>query len=118
MTNGAAPRPVPGPPGAISVFFVVKSGLFAAAAWIWLLILVARDDRITGWHLVATGAGICFSLVTVQLGIRLASQRAEALRYADLRREIVDLSWQAAGLTPPDENAMKVFRLPPDRTRR
>jgi hypothetical protein len=118
MTNGTAPRPAPGTPGVISFFFVVKAGLFAAAAWVWLLVLVAQGDEVTGWHLVATGAGICFSLVTVQLAIRYTSQRAEALRYADLRREIVDLSWHAAGLNPPDETSLKVLRMPPDRTRR
>ncbi|MET8359389.1 hypothetical protein [Micromonospora sp. NPDC005171] len=46
-------RPQPYQPGAVSLFFVAKAGVFAAAFWIWLLVLVLRTDSATGLQVLA-----------------------------------------------------------------
>jgi hypothetical protein len=115
-----SPRRVPGAPGAISLFFVAKAALFGAVCWAWLLYLLGRGPGpATGWELFAAGAGICFTLVAVLLGVRYATERAAAARHAELVREIADLSWHAvaqATRTPenPDGN---VFTMPGSRDR-
>jgi hypothetical protein len=89
-------RQTPYKPGAISLFFVVKAGIFAAAFWIWLLVLVLGDGTVTGWHLFAASGAITTTLVGVVLGIRMALQANAAERYAETKRMLVEISWNTA----------------------
>lgn len=115
-------RQPPGAPGVISMFFVAKAALFGAAAWAWLLYLISRDNRVTGWQLFAACAGICFTLVAVLLGVRYAGERAAALRHAELVREVAELSWQAVAAAPAEAGTpvARIFTIPngQDRNRR
>jgi hypothetical protein len=118
MAEDPSPNRVPGSPGAVSMFFIAKAAFFAAVAWAWLLYLIGRGDPTTGWELFAASAGICFTLVAVQLGVRYANQRSAALRQAELCKHLVDLSWSTAGLD--HEATGRVLHMQPgtDRTRR
>ncbi len=102
--------PPPHSPGAISLFFVAKAALFAAGFWIWLIVLMARGGAATGVHLVAASGGIVTTLVSVVLGARLALQRNAAVRHAELKRLLVDISWNAfaAAGNGNDERGAKV----------
>ena len=118
-SRSASPAP-PGPPGSISMFFVAKAALFGAVAWAWLVYLIARGSD-SGWLVFAASAGICFTIVTVSLGIRFASQRAAALRHAELVKEVSALSWQLTAMVESGEAPpARVFTMPtgPDRSRR
>ncbi|MGK5445339.1 hypothetical protein ACSNN7_26430 [Micromonospora sp. URMC 105] len=88
-------RPVPHRPGAVSVFFVAKAAVFALGFWIWLLVLVLNGDEATGAHVLAATGAITTTLVGVVLGARLALQRSAAVRHAELKRLLVDISWNA-----------------------
>ncbi|RKN44267.1 hypothetical protein [Micromonospora endolithica] len=109
----AAPdRPMPHRPGAVSLFFVAKAGVFAAGFWIWLLVLVLRGDTATGLHvLVATGA-VTTTLVGVVLGARLALQHDAAERHAEFKRLLVDISWNAFAAAGNAESPGKVVPFP------
>jgi hypothetical protein len=114
------PRRAPGQPGVISMFFVAKAALFGLVCWAWLLYLIGRaSETVSGWELFAAGAGICFTLVAVLLGVRFAIERAAALRHSEVMKEIADLSWQAIA-QPASSPAAQVVPLPSgsDRTRR
>lgn len=121
MTTKLTSRPVPGEPGTISMFFVAKAAFFAAAAWAWVLVLIGRDRSATGWELFAVAAGICFTLVAVLLGIRFANQRAAARRHDDLRRLLVELSWDTLAAQGQHDSA-RILHMQPgpgsDRGRR
>ena len=88
-------RPVPHRPGAVSLFFVAKAGVFALGFWIWLLVLAVRGSPATGVHLIAAAGAITTTLVGVVLGARMALQRNAAARHAELKRLLVDISWNA-----------------------
>ncbi|WP_194822556.1 hypothetical protein [Micromonospora sp. S-DT3-3-22] len=88
-------RPVPHRPGAVSLFFVVKAAVFALAFWSWLLVLVFTGDEATGPHVLAAAGAVTTTLVGVLLGVRLALQRNAAVRHAELKRLLVDISWNA-----------------------
>ncbi|MFK3981328.1 hypothetical protein ACI2K4_13235 [Micromonospora sp. NPDC050397] len=87
--------PLPHRPGAISLFFVVKAALFAAGFWAWLLVLVFTGTNATGLHVLAATGTIITTLVSVLLGVRMALQRDAAQRHAELKRLLVDISWNA-----------------------
>ena len=105
-------RPVPYRPGAISLFFVVKAAIFALAFWIWLLLLVIRGDQVSGWHLFATAGAISTTLVGVILGIRMALQANAADRHAEVRKALVEISWNTAFAAHQAEEAGNVLRFP------
>lgn len=88
-------RPVPHRPGAVSLFFVVKAAVFALGFWSWLLVLVFTGDAVTGAHVLAAAGAVTTTLVGVLLGVRLALQRSAAVRHAELKRLLVDISWNA-----------------------
>ncbi|MEU5962901.1 hypothetical protein ABZ777_16990 [Micromonospora parva] len=88
-------RPQPYQPGAVSLFFVAKAGVFAAAFWIWLLVLVLRTDSATGLQVLAATGTITTTLVAVVLGARMALQHNAAVRHAEVKRLLVDISWNA-----------------------
>ncbi|MEV4119111.1 hypothetical protein [Micromonospora sp. NPDC049645] len=88
-------RPQPYQPGAVSLFFVAKAGVFAAAFWIWLLVLVLRTDSATGLQVLAATGAITTTLVAVLLGARMAVQHNAAIRHAEMKRLLVDISWNA-----------------------
>ncbi|MBQ1044769.1 MULTISPECIES: hypothetical protein [unclassified Micromonospora] len=88
-------RPVPHRPGAVSLFFVAKAGVFALGFWIWLLVLAVRGSEATGVHLIAATGAVCTTLAGVVLGARMALQRNAAARHAELKRLLVDISWNA-----------------------
>ncbi|MEV0942503.1 hypothetical protein AB0I90_19290 [Micromonospora wenchangensis] len=87
--------PVPHRPGAVSLFFVVKAAVFALGFWSWLLVLVFTGDAVTGAHVLAAAGAVTTTLVGVLLGVRLALQRSAAVRHAELKRLLVDISWNA-----------------------
>ncbi|MDG4806339.1 hypothetical protein O7634_06175 [Micromonospora sp. WMMD1120] len=105
-------RPQPYQPGAVSLFFVAKAAVFAAAFWIWLLILVLRTDSATGLQvLAATGAGTT-TLVGVVLGARMALQRNAAIRHSEVKKLLVDISWNAFTAAGNAESTGKVVPFP------
>ncbi|MFI7303333.1 hypothetical protein ACIBM8_08975 [Micromonospora aurantiaca] len=105
-------RPVPHRPGAVSLFFVAKAALFALGFWIWLLVLAVRGGEATGVHLIAATGAICTTLVSVVLGTRMALQRDAALRHAELKRMLVDISWNAFAAAGNAEQPGKVVPFP------
>ncbi|MGN9810766.1 hypothetical protein ACTMSW_15555 [Micromonospora sp. BQ11] len=109
----AAPdRPMPHRPGAVSLFFVAKAGVFAAGFWIWLLVLAIRGDGATGLHLLAATGAITTTLVAVVLGARMALQRNAAERHAEFKRMLVDISWNAFAAAGDAESTGKVVPFP------
>ncbi|WP_431942588.1 hypothetical protein [Micromonospora marina] len=105
-------RPVPHHPGAVSLFFVAKAAVFALGFWIWLLMLAVRGDEATGVHLIAATGAICTTLAAVVLGARLALQRNAAARHAELKRLLVDISWNAFAAAGNAEQPGKVVPFP------
>jgi hypothetical protein len=113
-------RPAPHSPGAISLFFVVKAGVFALGFWSWLLVLVLGDDGATGAHILAATGATTTTLVGVVLGARMAVQRNAAVRHAELKRLLVDISWNAftaAGNAEHPGQVMPFPTLPPESER-
>ncbi|MEV1288155.1 hypothetical protein [Micromonospora sp. NPDC049679] len=92
---GAPASPVPHTPGPVSLFFVAKAAVFATGFWIWLLILVVGGREASGLHVLAATGAITTTVVGVVLGVRVAMQRNEAERHAELKRLLVDISWNA-----------------------
>ncbi|MEV7330982.1 hypothetical protein [Micromonospora sp. NPDC093244] len=105
-------RSRPYQPGAVSLFFVATAGVFAAGFWGWLLVLVLRSYTATGVEvLVATGA-VTASLAGVVLGVRLALQRNASVRHAEVKRLLVDISWNAFVAVGNAEGMGKVVPFP------
>ncbi|MFI2661480.1 hypothetical protein [Micromonospora carbonacea] len=105
-------RPVPHRPGAVSLFFVAKAGVFAAGFWYWLLVLVSHAERVTGAHVLAATGAVTTTLAGVVLGVRLALQRNAAVRHAELKRLLVDISWNAFAAAGNAETPAKVVPFP------
>ncbi|MDO3684598.1 hypothetical protein [Micromonospora sp. C28ISP2-4] len=105
-------RPVPHRPGAVSLFFVAKAAVFALGFWIWLLVLAVRGGDATGVHLISATGAICTTLASVVLGARMALQRNAAVRHAELKRMLVDISWNAFAAAGNAEHAGKVVPFP------
>ncbi|MEU4472172.1 hypothetical protein [Micromonospora sp. NPDC023888] len=105
-------RPQPYQPGAVSLFFVAKAGVFAAGFWIWLLVLVLRTDSATGQHVLAATGAITTTLVGVVLGARMALQHNAAVRHAEMKKLLVDISWNAFAAAGNAESAGKVVPFP------
>ncbi|WP_343444972.1 hypothetical protein [Micromonospora schwarzwaldensis] len=105
-------RPVPHRPGAVSLFFVVKAGVFALGFWVWLLVLAVQGDPAEGVHLIAATGAICTTLAGVVLGARMALQRNAAARHAELKRLLVDISWNAFAAAGNSDHAAKVVPFP------
>ncbi|MFF5178555.1 hypothetical protein ACFY2Q_11100 [Micromonospora sp. NPDC000316] len=105
-------RPQPYQPGAVSLFFVAKAGVFAAGFWIWLLLLVLRTDAATGAELLAATGAITTTLAAVVLGARMALQRNAATRHAEMRKLLVDISWNAFAAAGNAESTGKVVPFP------
>lgn len=105
-------RPVPHRPGAVSLFFVAKAAVFALGFWIWLLVLAVRGGDATGVHLIAATGAICTTLASVVLGARMALQRNAAVRHAELKRMLVDISWNAFAAAGNAEQPGKVVPFP------
>ncbi|MEU7174908.1 hypothetical protein [Micromonospora tulbaghiae] len=105
-------RPVPHRPGAVSLFFVAKAAVFALGFWIWLLVLAVRGGDATGVHLIAATGAICTTLASVVLGARMAVQRNAAVRHAELKRMLVDISWNAFAAAGNAEQSGKVVPFP------
>ncbi|MEV0717236.1 hypothetical protein [Asanoa sp. NPDC050611] len=105
-------RPVPYQPGAISLFFVVKAAIFALAFWIWLLVLAIQGGQVGGWHLFAAAGAITTTLVGVALGVRMALQSNAAERHAEVRKALVEISWNTAFAAHQAEDPDNVLRFP------
>jgi hypothetical protein len=82
-------------PGAVSMFFVVKAGVFAAGFWSWLVVLLVRGGAVEAQHVVAAAGAIVTTLVGVLLGVRYALQRSAALRHQEMMKMLVDISWHS-----------------------
>ncbi|MFC8299300.1 hypothetical protein [Micromonospora orduensis] len=105
-------RPQPYQPGAVSLFFVAKAGVFAAGFWIWLLVLVLRTDSATGAQVLAATGAITTTLVAVVLGARMALQRNASVRHAEMKKLLVDISWNAFAAAGNAESTGKVVPFP------
>ncbi|MFC5921859.1 hypothetical protein [Micromonospora vulcania] len=105
-------RPQPYQPGAVSLFFVAKAGVIAAAFWIWLLVLVLRTDAATGAQVLAAVGAITTTLVAVVLACRMALQHNAAVRHAEVKKLLVDISWNAFTAAGNAENAGTVVPFP------
>ncbi|MGW3789349.1 hypothetical protein ACWD5Z_32625 [Micromonospora chokoriensis] len=105
-------RPHPYQPGAVSLFFVAKAGVFAAGFWIWLLVLVLRTSSATGLHVLAATGAITTTLVGVVLGARMALQHSAAVRHAEVKKLLVDISWNAFAAAGNAESTGKVVPFP------
>ncbi|MBM0280040.1 hypothetical protein [Micromonospora tarensis] len=105
-------RPQPYQPGAVSLFFVAKAGVFAAAFWIWLLLLVLRTDSATGLQVLAATGAITTTLVGVVLGARMALQHNAAIRHGEVKKLLVDISWNAFAAAGNAESTGKVVPFP------
>ncbi|NYH43541.1 hypothetical protein HNR22_003268 [Micromonospora jinlongensis] len=105
-------RPQPYQPGAVSLFFVAKAGVFAAGFWIWLLVLVLRTSSATGLQVLAATGAITTTLVAVVLGARMALQQSAAIRHAETKKLLVDISWNAFAAAGNAESAGKVVPFP------
>ena len=99
-------------PGVISKFFVAKAGIFAAAFWIWLMIIALSDQSVTGWHLIALAGAVTTTLVGVILGVRMALQANAAERHAELRKYLVEISWNTAYVANSAESGANVVQFP------
>ncbi|MET7876598.1 hypothetical protein [Micromonospora profundi] len=96
----------------MSLFFVAKAGVFAAAFWIWLLLMAFRTHEATGVDVLAATGAITTTLVAVVLGSRLALQRNAAIRHAETKKLLVDISWNAFAAAGNAEGAGKVVPFP------
>ncbi|MFF3864541.1 hypothetical protein [Micromonospora sp. NPDC001898] len=105
-------RPPPYRPGTVSLFFVAKAGVFAAGFWVWLLVLVLGGDQADGTHVLAAAGAVTTTLVGVVLGARMALQRNAAVRHAELKRLLVDISWNAFAAAGNAETPGKVVPFP------
>ncbi|MDM4720914.1 hypothetical protein QTQ03_15425 [Micromonospora sp. WMMA1363] len=105
-------RPLPHRPGAVSLFFVAKAGVFAAGFWIWLLGLVAGGGAATGPHLLAATGATTTTLVGVVLGVRMALQHNAAQRHAEVKRLLVDISWNAFAAAGNADSPGKIVPFP------
>ena len=105
-------RPLPYRPGAVSLFFVAKAAVFAAGFWIWLVVLAVQGGVATGTHLLAATGAITTTGAAVVLGARLALQRNAAQRHAELKRLMVDISWNAFTAAGNSESPAKVVPFP------
>ncbi|MBM7491045.1 hypothetical protein JOD64_002267 [Micromonospora luteifusca] len=105
-------RPQPYQPGAVSLFFVAKAGVFAATFWIWLLILVLRTDSATGLQVLAATGAITTTLLGVVLGARMALQHNAAIRHAEVKKLLVDISWNAFTAAGNADSTGKVVPFP------
>ncbi|MCZ7378277.1 hypothetical protein [Micromonospora sp. WMMC250] len=105
-------RPHPYQPGAVSLFFVAKAGVFAAGFWVWLLVLVLRTSSATGLHVLAATGAITTTLVGVVLGARMALQHSAAVRHAEVKKLLVDISWNAFAAAGNAESTGKVVPFP------
>ncbi|MET7667118.1 hypothetical protein [Micromonospora luteifusca] len=105
-------RPQPYQPGAVSLFFVAKAGVFAATFWIWLLIMVLRTDSATGLQVLAATGAITTTLLGVVLGARMALQHNAAIRHAEVKKLLVDISWNAFTAAGNADSTGKVVPFP------
>ncbi|MEK8109244.1 hypothetical protein NKG94_40130 [Micromonospora sp. M12] len=96
----------------MSLFFVAKAGVFAAGFWIWLLVLVLRTDSATGLHVLAATGAITTTLVAVVLGARMALQHNAAIRHGEVKKLLVDISWNAFAAAGNAESTGKVVPFP------
>lgn len=104
--------PIPHRPGVISLFFVAKAAVFAAGFWIWLLILVGRAEDASGLHVLAATGAITTTVAGVALGVRVALQRNAAERHAELKRLLVDISWNVFTAAGNGESRANVVPFP------
>ncbi|MEV0157356.1 hypothetical protein AB0H57_27010 [Micromonospora sp. NPDC050686] len=105
-------RPLPHRPGAVSLLFVGKAAVFAAGFWSWLLVLVLAGGPATGAAVFAATGAVATTLVGVILGCRLALQRNAAERHAELKRLLVDISWNAFTAAGNADAPAKVVPFP------
>ncbi|MEH1099950.1 hypothetical protein [Micromonospora sp. CPCC 205561] len=105
-------RPLPHRPGAVSLFFVAKAGVFALGFWLWLLTLVLGGGEVSGAHALAAAGAVTTTLVGVVLGARLTLQRDAADRHAELKRLLVDISWNAFAAAGNADALGKVLPFP------
>ncbi|MEV7227445.1 hypothetical protein AB0M79_10555 [Polymorphospora sp. NPDC051019] len=106
------PPPPPHRPGAVSLFFVCKAAVFAAGFWIWLVVLAFDEGAASGMHLLAATGAITTTLVSVILGVRMALQANAAQRHAELKRLLVDISWNAFAAAGNAESPANVVPFP------
>lgn len=81
--------------GMFSLFLVVTSAVFATGSWTWLVILAAAGGEVSARHILAAAVAVTTTVVAVLLAVRVLLQREAAEQHADVRRLLVDISWNA-----------------------
>lgn len=82
-------------PDAFSLFLVIKFAVFATGFWTWLVILAVAGGEASARHVLAAAGASTSTVVAVLLAVRMAVHRDVAERHADVRRLLVDISWNA-----------------------
>lgn len=109
----ATPAPTPPHrPGSISLFFVAKAAVFAAGFWIWLAVMTIGGGPASGLEILAATGAVTTTLVSVVLGVRMALQGNAAERHAELKRLLVDISWNAFAAAGNADSPANVLPFP------
>jgi hypothetical protein len=109
----ATPAPTPPHrPGSISLFFVAKAAVFAAGFWIWLAVMTIGGGSASGLEILAATGAITTTGVSVVLGVRMALQHNAAERHAELKRLLVDISWNAFAAAGNADSPANVVPFP------
>ncbi|MFB9237262.1 hypothetical protein ACFFWC_17150 [Plantactinospora siamensis] len=87
---------------------MIKTAIFGAGFWTWLIILMVRGGATSGLHFFVASGAIATSLACVVLCARYALQRSAAVRHADLKRLLVDISWNAFAAAGSEQNEATV----------
>lgn len=82
-------------PGAFSLFLAIKAAVVATGCWTWLVLLAVDGGEASARHVLAAAGASTSTVVAVLLAVRLAMYRDLAQRHADVRRLLVDISWNA-----------------------
>jgi hypothetical protein len=73
---------------------------------VWFVVLAAQEASPGPWLLVAGSAAVTTSLVGVILGVRFSMQADAAERHAEVKKPLVEISWNTAfavNAPPADE---------------
>ncbi|WBB79094.1 hypothetical protein O7606_23380 [Micromonospora sp. WMMD882] len=91
---------------------MAKAAVFAAGFWGWLVVLALRGGTLGVPHLLAATGALATTAAGLALGVRLALQHNAAVRHAELKRVLVDISWNAFAAVGNSESPAKVVPFP------
>lgn len=90
-----SPHPPTYRPGALRLFLLISSVVVATVFWTWLVILAVDDGALSMRHVLAAAGASTSTVVAALLAVQETVHRDVAERHADLRRLLVDISWNA-----------------------